>query len=103
MHTRLTVGVFIPNKLPETVGEEILSKWISVFCVMETLYSDRGGEFINKELTDLAEYLNVKQTATAAASPNQNGLNERNHAVVDRMMTKMMDADKTMKPEVALC
>ena len=70
---------------------------------METIHSDRGGEFTNKELTELAEYLNVKQTATAAASPNQNGMNERNHAVVDRMMTKMMDADKLMKPEVALC
>ena len=103
MHTRLTSGVFIPNKLPETVGKEVLNKWISVFCLMETLHSDRGGEFINKELTEVAEYLNVKQTSTAAASPNQNGCNERNHAVVDRMMSKMMEADKTLEPEVALC
>ena len=103
MHTRLTAAAFILDKRPETVGREILSRWVSVFCLIETLHSDRGGEFINKELTDLAEYLNIKQTSTAAASPNQNGLNERNHAVVDRMMNKMMDVDTTMMPEVALC
>ena len=80
-----------------------MRKWISVFGVMETLHADRGGEFTNKELTELAEYLNIKQTATAAASPNQNGMNERNHAVVDRMMSKMMDADTSLDPEVALC
>ena len=103
MHTRLTVADFIPDKQPATVGRKILSKWVSVFTLMETIHSDRGGEFINKELTEVAEYLNIKQTSTAAASPNQNGINERNHAIVDRMMDKMMDADKSLTPEVALC
>ena len=103
MHTRLVAAAFISNKRPETVGKEILRKWISVFGLMETLHSDRVGEFTNKELTELAEYLNIKQTATAASSPNQNGVNERNHAVVDRMMTKMMDADTSLDPKVALC
>ena len=31
-----------------------------------------------------------------------NGVNERNHAVVDRIMAKMQFADKSLKPEVAL-
>ena len=69
---------------------------------METLHSDRG-EFTNKELTEMAEYFNIKKTATVASSPNQNGVNKRNHAVVDIMMTKMMDADSSLDPEVALC
>ena len=43
------------------------------------------------ELTDVSEYLNVKQTTTAAASPNQNRRNERNHAVVDCMKSKIME------------
>ena len=67
------------------------------------LHADRGREFTNEELTRVAEYLNVKQTSTAAYSPNQNGTNERNHSIVDRMMTKMMFQDPSLKPEVALC
>ena len=62
-----------------------------------------GGEFINQELTTLAEYLDVRQTSTAANSPNQNGCNERKHAVVDRIIEKMLFADPTIPPEIALC
>ena len=60
-------------------------------------------EFVNEDLTQLSEYLNSKLTFTAAYSPNQNGCNESNHAVVDRMLQKMLLADLAMKPEVALC
>ena len=55
------------------------------------------------ELTDVSEYLNVKQTTTAAASPNQNRRNERNHAVVDCMKSKIMEVNKTLEPKMALC
>ena len=55
MHTRLVAAAFIPNKRPEMVGKEILSKWIAVFGVMESLHAVRGGEITNKELTELAE------------------------------------------------
>ena len=47
--------------------------------------------------------MNVEQTATAAYSPNQNGMNERNHAICDRMITKMRMEDPKISPEVALC
>ena len=33
------------------------------------LHSDRGGEFVNEDITRLAEYLDVKLTNTAAHSP----------------------------------
>ena len=103
MFTRFTVGVFITNKKAETISEAVLRKWISVFGVMEVLHSDGGKEFNNEELSTVAEHLNVKTTSTAAYSPNQNGCNERNHAIVDRMMTKMKFQDQGLKPEIALC
>jgi transposase InsO family protein len=94
--SRFTVGVFIPDKKAETIGHKVLEKWVSVFGVMDILHSDLGGEFINEDLTKLSEYLDVKQTSTAAYSPNMNGCNERNHAVVDRMMEKMLFQDPSM-------
>ena len=69
---------------------------------MEFLHSDRGGEFNNQLMTEVAEYLNVRTSLTAAWSPNQNGCNECNHAVVDRIMSKMMDEDPTLSSECAL-
>ena len=103
MFSRFLLAVFVPNKQAETIGEAMLEKWVSVFGPPGTMHSDRGGEFLNEDLSLLCEYLNTKQTATAAYSPNQNGCNEANHAVVDRMLQKMLMTDPSLKPEVALC
>lgn len=93
MFSRFLLAVFVPNKQAATIGEALLEKWVSIFGPPGTCHSDRGGEFLNEDLTQLCEYLNSKQTATAAYSPNQNGCNESNHAVVDRMLQKMLMAD----------
>ena len=53
-------------------------------------------------LEDVASNLGIRLTTTAAYSPHQNGLNERNHAIVDLMMTRMLESDKKMSPETAL-
>ena len=104
MFSRMTVGVFIPDKNPETIANKILKHWIGAgFCLMQFIHSDLGGEFINELMTEVAEYLNVRLTTTAASSPNMNGCNERNHATVDRIMSKMMDQDKNMSADIALC
>ena len=104
MFTRMTVGVFIPDKHPETIANRILKHWVGAgFCLMQFLHSDLGGEFVNEVMTDVADYLNVRLTTTAASSPNMNGCNERNHATVDRIMSKMMDEDPSMSSDTALC
>ena len=100
--SRLTVGALIGDKNPSTVAQIILSKWIASMGRMDTLHSDRGGEFNCEELTAVAEYIGVKCTLTAAYSPHQNGLNERNHAICDGMITKMRMEDPTLSAEVAL-
>ena len=102
LFSRLTVGVFIPDKKPSTVGEKLMEKWIAPMGRMEMIHSDHGGEFCCDELVSIAEYLGVKSSFTAARSPNQNGLNERNHAIVDNMISKMRTADPNLSAEVAL-
>ena len=102
LFTRLTVGVFIQNKEPAIVGEMIMAKWVANFGRMEMIHSDRGGEFCCSELADIAEYIGVRSSFTAASSPNQNGVNERNHAIVDRMIDKMRTEDPSLSAQVAL-
>ena len=100
--SRLTVGAFLIDKKPSTVGAALMEKWIAPMGRMETLHSDCGGEFRCEEMTALAEYLGVKVSFTAAYSPHQNGINERNHEIVDNMMKKMRMEDPTMPCTVAL-
>ena len=69
---------------------------------MNVFHSVRRGEFCCDELTSTAEYLGIKSSFTAAYSPNQNGMNERNHAIVDNMISKMRTADPGLSVEVAL-
>ena len=102
MFSRFMVAVFVSNKQPSIIGAHILEKWVSVFGRMHTLHSDRGGEFLNSELADVADYLGVLSTQTAAYSPNQNGMNERNHAICDRMIDKMRTQDPQLSAKLAL-
>ena len=103
MHTRFLVANFIPNKKPCQIIETIIKKWIGAgYGVMNAAHNDLGGEMTNEELTDVASKLDIQMTTTAAYSPHQNGVNERNHYTVDLMMKKMLDSDATMTPEDAL-
>ena len=104
MFSRLHMAVFVPDKRSETIAEAILRIWIAQpgLGPMEFLHSDKGGEFFNETLSKVADYLQVKHTATAAFTPNANGLNERNHCIVDTKLEKMLLTDPDLKPETAL-
>ena len=86
MFSRFRMAVFIKDKKAETVAEANLEYWVKSLGSMKCLHTDRGSEFLNSEMAGLCDYLGVKMTATAAFTPNANGINERNHAVVDTMM-----------------
>ena len=64
---------------------------------------DTGGEFNNPEVLDVAEKHGIRMHGTTAAhSPFSNGLCEKNHEVVDKMMAKLMADETYKKPEDAL-
>ena len=102
MFSRLTLGGFVKDKRPDTIVECIMNTWFRAFGQMYGIHSDIGGEFSNSTLEEIASKLGVELTTTAAYSPHQNGINERNHAIVDIMITRMMLSDSTLKPEMAL-
>ena len=91
--SRFVMACFIKDKEQTTIAEAVLENWIKIFGRMQVILSDRGGEFQNEEIAKLCEYLDVKHVSTAAFSPNMNGCNERNHAVCDRMLEKMLFED----------
>ena len=102
-YSRLTLGQIIPNKTCEAVSLAVMRRWVGGgYPAPATFHSDCGGEFTGKELINLAENFNASVTTTAAYSPFQNGLNERGHSVVDRMMEIMMEDHKELDEEMAL-
>ena len=53
-----------------------LKYWISLFGSLNTVFSDKGGEFVSKEFIDFCENLNMKAKTTAPEAPWSNGICE---------------------------
>lgn len=89
--SRFTVSCFIDRKKPQAVVDKIITKWIAVYGVMKKVLTDNGGEFSNDEVREVCSILNVDCKTTAAESPFQNGVCERNHSVIDNMLSRMVE------------
>ena len=100
--TRYKAALFIPDKKSTTIIEAFLTNWIRIFGRCSTLHFDNGTEFVNSEMQALCDKYDIRITTTAAYSPNQNGLNEKNHHYVDFMMAKIITADPNCTPDIAL-
>ena len=89
MWSRYSASIFIKNKHPQSVIDQLMKRWISTFGTMGAIFTDNGGEFSNEEVREIASILGVKLFTTAGYSPHQNGLNERIHGVIDLILHKL--------------
>ena len=103
LFSRLTVGRLIKNKRPPTILSNVMEMWVgSGFGAPGKFLADNGGEFNNEEYRDMCQNLNVEIMHTAAESPWQNGICERNHAVVDLCLEKILEENPAISDKVAL-
>lgn len=101
--TCFSVAGVIRHKTPKVIIEKVMKLWIgSGMGAPKKFLSDNGGEFANEEFRDMAENLNIEIWNTAGYSPWQNGLCERNHAVVDNCVEKILEDYPNMDIELAL-
>ena len=101
--TRFCQSHPIPDKTPETIIEKLLDNWIlNLYGAPKNILTDCGGEFYNGKFKDMAQNLNIKLYTTAAESPFQNGICERNHALTDRIVEKMLTDDPNLDFDKAL-
>ena len=91
--TRFTIAKIIPDKTPDRVLKVLVNDWIKFWGSPSQILVDNGGEFANAKMIAIYETFSIKFLTTGAYSPNQNGLCEKNHQLVD----KMMDDDKNLK------
>ena len=102
MHTRYIISVFINRKKPYHVIDSMLYHWVGVFGLMRGILTDNGGEFSSAEMLEVTSILNVNVNTTAANSPWQNGLCERNHQIVDMILLKLRAQFPRFRIEVLL-
>ena len=100
--SRFTRATFLPNKLPTTITDAVITLWTCLFGSPSVLLMDNGGEFANAEVRELGNQLGISIKHTAAYAPWANGLNERNHFTVDRMMDKMIEDRPDLDKKTAL-
>ena len=61
-----------------------------------------GGEFNNDIVHQMGEAIGCKMQTGSGYSARMNGLNKRNHAMVDKCFAKILHDDPKMDPKVAL-
>ena len=101
--SRLTLAEMIKDKKAITIAEVVMRRWVgSGYPLPACLHSDNSGEFTGSMMISLAENLNCQVTTSAGRTPYQNGINERGHAVVDRMMEIIIEDNREITEEMAL-
>ena len=103
LFTRFSKARVIKRKTPEVVVKAFITEWISNgFGAPNKVLVDNGSEFDNPEYLDAMAQYNVEVMATAASSPWSNGICERNHAVVDIVVQKILEEQPAIDIEMAL-
>jgi len=65
-------------------------------------FSDNGTEFLNEKFKGLIQAHGVGLRTTSTFSPQQNGVNERNHGTADILVTRIMMNDPTLTLQQAV-
>ena len=100
---RFSLAKVITRKLPSVIFDTFITMWIgSGLGAPGKILVDNGGEFANEEYKDRCENFNIMVCHTAAESPWQNGICERNHCVVDNCVIKILEEEPNIKLETAL-
>jgi transposase InsO family protein len=91
MWSRYTLSFLIERKEPKEVINAFMENWARYFGLPAAILNDNGGEFTSAEMREVKSVLNIIDLTTAAQSPWQNGICEKNHQLVDTMWLRMQE------------
>jgi hypothetical protein len=105
--TRMIRGQVVNDKKPETIIDALEAAWVNGRGIgpgmpEKYFFCDNGGEFINDKMMGLAQRAGINIKKTSSFSPQQNGLNERNHGIADIMVEKIRRESPKMKLQDAI-
>ena len=90
--SKMMFGSFIKTKHTDEIVREFMLKYVqSGGMLLDKLWSDCGGEFNSGMLKDLCESLGIEADTGPAYTLTSNAVVERHHAIVDRILEKMVE------------
>ena len=87
--TKHVLAYVTPNQTAKTITKYLYQGYISIFGVLARLLSDRGANFISSVIDEMCKILSVKKLQTMPYHPHTNGLVERLHQTIMRMIGKL--------------
>ena len=94
--TRYVQAFITKNHTARTTARVLYNNYFSVFGFPQCLMSDQGTEFCGKVIAAMCSLLGVEKICTPPYHPQTNGLAERVHQTLQRMIGKL-DPEKRMK------
>ena len=87
--TKHVLAYVTPNKTAKTITRFLYQGYILIFRAPARLLSDRGASFMSSIIDKLCKVLSVKKLQTTPYHPQTNGLVERSHQTIMRMIRKL--------------
>ena len=87
-----------PDQMAKTVTKFLYQGYISIFGASARLLSDLGANFISRIINKLCKILGMKKLWTTPYHPQTNGLMERSHQTIMRIIGKLSKDKKADWP-----
>ena len=84
--SRYLVAVPLRGIRTETVVEAFYENWVTRFGVPEVVVTDQGAQFESEIMSELCKRWGIDKRRTCAYHPQANGLVERSHQEIKKMM-----------------
>ena len=78
-----------PNQTAKTIAKYLYQGYILIFGAPARLLSDRGANFMSSVINEMCKILSMKKLWTTPYHPQTNGLVERSHQAIMRMIGKL--------------
>ena len=92
--TKHILAYVTPNQTAKTVAKFLYQGYISIFGALARLLSDKGANFMSSVIDEMCKILGMKKLQTMPYHPQTNGLVDRSHQTIMRMITKLGEDKK---------
>ena len=98
--TRFIAAAVVKSKKKEEIVDTFIKHWIAIFGAPGKILSGNGGEFNNDLFHELGEQFNIVIMSTPSESPWLNGIVEHHHAVLGKMVHKLIVDERRLPIDV---
>ncbi|KAH7704917.1 gagpol and env protein precursor, partial [Aphelenchoides avenae] len=93
LHSKFCRAYPVPDKTAATIAKCLWEKWCLEECRKpSSVLSDRGGEFVNEIIAEIARVSGMDQKLTVGHNPRENGCTERMNQTLKLLLMKMEDS-----------